>query len=398
MSGIRNAFSGFNQKVLRNNARLIPILLGVVCVAIVAVLLLKNSFGSDDKDQGDTSVGTSGAATAGTPAADYATDREVIAQIVEKYYTAYADGDIAEIEKYKAFTTDTDRIIAEVKSEYIERFDIVSCEIRPGLDPDTYLAFVYRDVKFNDVDELAPGFTTILFTKDDSGDWRLYDGNMDERTADYISTLISDSSDLKTTFNNVQEKYEQILAESPELNEFLTGFTASVNEKVSDRLLEIDQGLDATSDADVSESTGNEGQAQAGSDETGYVKAKETVNVRSSDSTESDSLGKASAGSVYECLEKQANGWTKILYEGRTAFIKSDYLEDVSVDQPVTGSVTYVTAKESVRIRKGPSTSADILGQAATGDKFELIERTSDGWVKVKFNGADAYINADYVK
>ena len=37
-----------------------------------------------------------------------------------------------------------------------------------------------------------------------------------------------------------------------------------------------------------------------------------------------------------------------------------------------------------------------VLAQA--GDKFELVEKLSNGWTKVKYNGQDAFIKSEYVQ
>lgn len=59
----------------------------------------------------------------------------------------------------------------------------------------------------------------------------------------------------------------------------------------------------------------------------GTVKVKESVRVRKSASTDSESLGTVYAGDELELIMKQADGWTKVKYNGQTAYVKSDYVE-----------------------------------------------------------------------
>ena len=54
---------------------------------------------------------------------------------------------------------------------------------------------------------------------------------------------------------------------------------------------------------------------------------KENVRVRASASESGDKLGTAYVGEKLEVIMKQADGWTKIKYNGRTAYVKSDYVE-----------------------------------------------------------------------
>lgn len=59
----------------------------------------------------------------------------------------------------------------------------------------------------------------------------------------------------------------------------------------------------------------------------GTVRLKETANVRESMSQESNKLGTAFVGDSYPMIEEYADGWTKIDYNGKTGYIKSEFLE-----------------------------------------------------------------------
>lgn len=60
---------------------------------------------------------------------------------------------------------------------------------------------------------------------------------------------------------------------------------------------------------------------------TGTVTVKENVRIRSGASETSEKLATAYAGEKLKVIMKQADGWTKIDYNGRTAYVKSDYVE-----------------------------------------------------------------------
>ncbi len=59
----------------------------------------------------------------------------------------------------------------------------------------------------------------------------------------------------------------------------------------------------------------------------GTVTVKENVRIRSGASETSEKLATAYAGEKLEVIMKQADGWTKIKYNGKTAYVKSDYVE-----------------------------------------------------------------------
>ena len=59
----------------------------------------------------------------------------------------------------------------------------------------------------------------------------------------------------------------------------------------------------------------------------GTVTVKENVRIRASASENGEKLGTAYVGEKLELIMKQADGWTKVKYNGRTAYVKSDYVE-----------------------------------------------------------------------
>ncbi|MCM1261688.1 MAG: SH3 domain-containing protein [Butyrivibrio sp.] len=60
---------------------------------------------------------------------------------------------------------------------------------------------------------------------------------------------------------------------------------------------------------------------------TGTVTATANVRIRSEASETSDKLGLAYEGQKLDMIEQQDNGWTKIMYNGHPAYVKSDYVE-----------------------------------------------------------------------
>ena len=126
-----------------------------------------------------------------------------------------------------------------------------------------------------------------------------------------------------------------------------------------------------------------------------YATATTTVNVRSSDSEQAEKLGKVSGGSRVQVQEVRVNGWTKIIYEGKDGYIKSEYLQ---LEESADGLETIgtVTATTTVNIRSAANETAERLGVLAGGESLSLIAN-EDGWCKVNYNGQVGYVKADYV-
>ena len=89
----------------------------------------------------------------------------------------------------------------------------------------------------------------------------------------------------------------------------------------------------AASDAEQNEDEEEEDtqeQADNSSDSTatnGTVRVKETVRIRSGASENSEKIATAYMGETFEVIMKQADGWTKIKYNGKTAYVKSEFVE-----------------------------------------------------------------------
>lgn len=57
-----------------------------------------------------------------------------------------------------------------------------------------------------------------------------------------------------------------------------------------------------------------------------------------------------------------------------------------------------VETLDQVNIRAEADTKSEKVGMAAAGEKYTRLEETADGWSKILFKGAEAYIKSDYVK
>ncbi len=114
------------------------------------------------------------------------------------------------------------------------------------------------------------------------------------------------------------------------------------------------------------------------------VRATDTVNVRSSDSEVADKIGKAQQGDILTRTEEKNNGWSKVIYEGKEAYIKSDYLEVVSDNTDTAAATTEtvvktVKAKTNVNVRNAASQDADKIGVAQGEATFNVLEDQESG-------------------
>lgn len=333
--------------------------------------------------------------------------------IIKTYYDAQASGDVEAITALNTYLNDIEKIRIQEMSKYIEGYPVLNIYTKSGLSENTYVAYVYSEVKFTDVDQELPGLKTYYIGQDGDGQYFINDGTYDDAVRNYIKevTLQDDVVDLN---NKVVVEYNDLLAEDDELNEYVAYLKEKINEDVG-VILAQEEAPDAAEEA-VEEAEG-EATEEAGSTDNisttvTMVKATDVVNIRTSDSETADKIDKAQIGQEFQLLEQRGNGWSKVEYNGEDAYIKSEYLETVSEETVAdTGSAETestdsdsgtvsgtVTVKENVKVRASASTTADSLGTVYVGEKLDLIMKQADGWTKVKYKGQTAFVKSDYVE
>lgn len=351
-------------------------------------------------------------------------------ELITTYCNALESGDVATITAIKPHVEDTEKIRIEKKSEYIEDYKTVTCYTKPGPVDGSYVAFVYYEIKFNDIDTVAPGLTTLYICKNEDGSLYINDWESDEKITDYVKTVAA-QDDVVDLLNKVQVLYAEALEGDEALNTFMAELPDKLDTAVGEALAQAEaEGSELVMEEEPEEEPAPEESKPE------IVLTTDTVNVRTSDSETADKVGKAEKGTKYTRLETLENGWSKIQFEGKEAFVKSEFLSVAEEEQAVgteetsdnetaqtedteteaeeteeeseeetqtsagasKGSGGKVTVKETVNVRKSASETGERLGTAYMGEKFELIMEQADGWCKIKYNGNTAYIKSDYVE
>lgn len=343
-----------------------------------------------------------------------------ITELVNTYYTAQAAGDIDTIRSLVSDIDDSEVLRIEETSKYIDSYPSLEIYTKVGPVENTYIVYVCSELKFTDYDDLFPGMKVFYVCMNESGEYYINEseeGSENELTYIREVTLQDDVIDLN---NKVAAAYNDMVAENPDLAQFILDLNEEIKKNVGGALAQEteDSETEAESEASADASGGTEENTEEGPEVVvTKVKATDVVNIRSSDSETADRLGKAAIGDEFKLLERIENGWSKIEYEGAEAYIKSEFLEDVETEvvendngtgndaEPAENTETAsvetngtVTVIENVRIRSSASENSEKLGTAYAGEKLELIMKQADGWTKIKYNGRTAYVKSDYVK
>lgn len=350
--------------------------------------------------------------------------------LVEKYYQAMADGDMDTLLSIATGIDEKEQIKIVKKSEYVENYPTVTCYTKQGPVADSYIVYAYYEVKLVNYETLTPGMNALYVCKNEEGSYYINGETQSDEIIDYCE-MISAQDDVVDLVNTVQVKYNEIKSTDMELSKFLDELPDILTAAVGEELAKLETEANEVAAAEVQT---EEEIALAEADESGAevaetseeevtetvvktVRTTEVVNVRSSDSVTADKVGKAQLGQEYKLLEEKVNGWSKIEFEGKEAYIKTEYLEPADVEETVVSenddtdddtdaeeaadnSPTEGTATvtDTVNIRKSASTSADKLGVCYPGEELEVIMKQADGWTKVKYKGETGYVKSEFLE
>lgn len=324
--------------------------------------------------------------------------------LLATYYNAMAEGDTETILSVCSEYSENELLRLQERAKYLEYYPTLEIYTKPGPEAGSTVAYVYYKLVFVNHAEEVPGFQAWYICTNEEGNLYINTtGELPEDVNDYIVT-VSTQADVVELYNKVQVEYNEVITAHPELLTYMQELSAQVNTSVGTVLAQenaSNAGEGGNTDATENENGGDTGTDVQPSEETPvdngpqYATATTTVNVRSSDSEQADKLGKVTGGSQVQVQEVIANGWTKIVFEGKDGYIKSEYLQmaESAAGLDVIGTVTATT---NINVRSAASETADRLGVLAAGESLDLLA-DENGWCKVKYNGQVGYVKSDYV-
>ena len=324
---------------------------------------------------------------------------EEVNSFFQRYYEAIGYGDVETYASMRSYTDDEERVRIQKKANYIDYYQNLSCYTKPGPVENSYLVYVYYEVKFRGIHTPAPGLNTFFLCTDDAGQMYVFSENLDSNVKDYMRRITT-QQDVKDLFNRVKVTYDDTVASDKELEEFLSTLAQNLKDEVTLALRELEAENQSVENGD-----GNEGEAEPTptpeepeptpevepEPQTDMVMTTNRVNVRSSASPEATKLGTVAAGTRFTRYESLENGWSRIDYEGSEAYIKTEYL------QVIEETIGKVKALNSVNIRASASEDATKLGTVGAGTMLDLIENQENGWSRILFNGSTAYVKTEFL-
>ncbi len=417
----------------------------ILLVAVVITIIIAVNANKRATELAQSTVATSEVSTFEIP--DVTMEENAYPEVnalIEKYYTASAEGDADTLSAIYKGLDETEILKSVAASEYIEKFDNIVVYTKPGPVEGSYAAYVYNEVKLYDYDGYLPGLETLYICTDDSGELYINGDIADANEIDYLKQ-INVQADVIDLNNKVASTYNEMVSADEKLAEILTKMRAGLQVSVGEALATSEgastEESDSSSEASEEESTESETKTVT----TRTIKATDVINIRSSDSETADVLDKTEKGQEFKELEALANGWSKIEYKGKTAYVKTEFFDIVSTEtqevdnteddnalasasteassaassasssassesstasSAASASASKVssaktgkmTVTESIKFRKEASTDSEAMATIYGGDTVNVIEQYANGWAKIEYNKKTGYIKSEFLR
>lgn len=404
------------KRFVKNNSRYI--ILAVILIVLVVVLV--KCIGGKDKDKdakGDKNTENvqPSADPSATPAVtpeDNALLQDAVPEVndlMNRYYAALAAGDMESVTGMVDTLTDNDAGLP-ARSEWIDSYNNISCYTKKGLTDNSYVVYTYFEIKFvgDKTASMAPGLSSFYVAQNDQGAYYILQSSNPD-VENYMAN-ITKGDDVQALVASVNQKWEEIKAGDPTVAEVATlminaGETADGGEAGGEAGAEQPEEQQPEEEAPAEQPAEEPAAGVQDVDETVY--ATDSVNIRSDAKETAERVGQVYKGETLHRTGILDSGWSRVDYNGQTAYVKSEYVttdansangggEDNS-QASVTPAGGTATAKESVSFREGMSETSAKLGVIYQGEKVKKIMDYAEGWSKVEYNGKTGYVKTEYL-
>lgn len=429
-----------------NKKLLMPIILGIAVIITVVIALSANRRAV--KQSGTDENVTPEHIYEITDAAMEENEDPEIRKLIDTYYKACADGDVEAVKSIYKGLDDTEILKSVAASKYVEEFRNIKVYTKPGPVEGSFLAYVYNEVKLYEYDKLLPGLDSMYIRTSDDGSYYFNGDVADNAELQYIKKM-NVQADVIDLNNKVASQYNEMVKSDEALAEYLDKMSKDLQISVGEALASAEAA--STMQESATEATTEEQEEKPQTVTTYTIRATDVINIRSSDSETAEVIDKTERGQEFKQLEALANGWSKIEYKGKTAYVKTEFFEVVgeetvevptgetaqeepkeaedttenkaeedkdaktadadkadadknkdTADNNTADSGKSVSAgkhqvKDTVRFRKGQSTDSESLGNIYKGDTVNVVESYADGWTKIEYNKKTGYIKTEFI-
>ena len=180
-----------------NNKLVLVIVVVVILLALVLGLSLcgKNNGGDETNSSGEQYVESTAETEDVVDPSTYSLEKDAVPKVnelVNSYFTAMKNADE---EGYMNLVVGDEMTHDKLskKGEFIEDYRNIICYTKPGMSEGEYVAFVYYEIKFRNIDTPAPAMIRLYTCSNADGTMYIYAGDLDAELSEYIDIVSNDS-------------------------------------------------------------------------------------------------------------------------------------------------------------------------------------------------------------
>lgn len=304
---------------LSDNLRYILLGLAVILILVIAFFAVKlvSGIGSPKEKEPQTEIQTEAMQTEQEQASvpreenNLEKNRPELLALVEKYYTARQNKDYETLAGMCENFDDSAKALIESQDVAVESYSNFMTYSKAGLTEDSYVVYVYVEIKLTGIETQAPSLHEKYILKDVEGNMMIAETDYSQEVLAYTQSMHTDA-DVQALIKDVDDALETACQQDEALRQFVESQSAG------------NSGAPALEDSEGDS-------AAAGT--TGTMQATTGVNVRGSASTDGALYGTLYEGQQVEVLENLDSGWSKVRYtvQGTTieGYVMTQYLGTV---------------------------------------------------------------------
>ena len=272
--------------------------------------------------------------------------------LIENYYNCYATGDFVTLQTIATPFSEHELAYMELLSHYVESYQNLTFYTKSGLDSSSYMVNVYLEMKFEGVDTLAPGLDFFYVRTNEDGS--LY---IDNSYSEY--NMKNNDNPLDINVHNLIKEHEQHEDLIALLSDTTVKFNAAIEADANLNIM-VNETIPAAISAWMTELVGGVApqpevpETEIPSTETPETETPVTeteepetesetevlsfpegtvitidgaTNVRKEMTTDSAIVETLYRGAKVTVVMSYAEGWTKVKWDNKTGYIRSDLLQ-----------------------------------------------------------------------
>ena len=363
----------------RNNTRYVSAgVLTVILIVVLAVTAVNNGkSGSQEKEE------TKQEQMAHAQDAYEVNENKELNSLISKYYELFAAGNVDELAKIATPFSDMEKSYVQMMSGYVEGYSNIDCYTKRGLEKNSYMVSATYEMKLSGAEAAVPGMEFFYVRTNEDGSlyidnlYGTFNSEMEELETDAeVMALIEEfnnASDVKELVADFQSRYTMTIEQDENLRNMVNTVTAGIvswkdsyiaQQQAAEQAAAEQAAQQAAAEQAAAEQAAQQAAAeQAAAEQAAQQAAAEQAaaeqaaqqaaaeqqqqetnnglnylpegttltttdayNIRVSMSETADKVGTTAIGDTVKVVLSYEEGWTKVEWNGKTGFIKTELL------------------------------------------------------------------------